>query len=109
MAFVPRVVVGYFDVKIALCRRAISIDRPLMTEEVERLQAVCAAVFTEVFSLRDRLTSQGLLDVPLWQQYEVVAVACEVFGMSGIDNAHWCSLGPKDESSVQPLKKVDRA
>jgi hypothetical protein len=92
-------------VKIALCRRAISVDRFLMAEEVELLQAICAAVFTEEFSLRDRLTSQGLLNVPLWQQYEVVAVACEVFGMSGMDDAHWCSLGPKLESSIQPLKK----
>jgi hypothetical protein len=101
MSLLCRVVIGHFDAKLACCRRRVLVDCPLTAEEVERLAAVCEAVFGTPFSLDSHLTAKGTLTFESVgikpSTYQVAAVARAVFGMSAVDEAHGSLVLPRNQ------------
>jgi hypothetical protein len=120
MSFICRVVIGYFDVDPALAGRAVVPFKPLKAEDLDRIEAVCRAVFGIETRLIDHLTGDGVLLITSTniskEIYRVACVAHELFAMSAIDHAHRIDLFPRKEIDVstgdqltEELRPIQRA
>lgn len=98
MSMICRVLIGYFDAEGVRTQRGIVPIRPLDENQVAHLQAACDDLFGIKLRLSEHLTRDGLLwiedAVVRRDTYKAAAVAYGIFGMSAVDNAHWCVIFP---------------